>query len=61
MWKEFKYAKSRKNVAINLEKVALVKSSSDGNAVLFLDGDSDGVEISVSYDDFIARELGIEE
>lgn len=60
MWKEFKYAKSRKNVAINLDKLNLVTSGSDGNAVLYLDGDSEGVEISVSYDDFLAHELGIE-
>lgn len=60
MWKEFKYAKTGGRFAVDMDKVSMVSKSSDGYAVLFVDGSDEGIETDTDYDDFASHELGIE-
>lgn len=59
MWREFRYANG-KRFAVDMEKVSMVQCSSDGHAVLFIDGCDTGVEIDAYYDEFTTQELGVE-
>lgn len=60
MWKEFKYANSRESFAVDMDKLSMVSKSSVGNAVIFLDGTDEGIEVDIDYYDFTSHELGIE-
>lgn len=60
MFKEYKRASDKGRFSVDLDKVAMVSRGSKGNAIIFLDGDSDGIEIAMDYDTFMETEMGVE-